>query len=339
MEITGKPLHVSLVALPETVASSLYGVYDALWFVGVKWDERQYCGTQQARFIPEIVSTSCSTFRVFNNLTITPHRTLSSVSHTDIVYLPSIFIENGTTLKHRHPEVLEWVRDMYTNGALVCSACAGSLVIAEAGLLDGLIATTHWAFTQQYHQDYPKVKLKPERVLVSTGDQQRIVTAGGASSWSDLVLYLVQRFASADEARLLAKALLLQWHSNGQTAYASLMHNTQHTDKLIADAQVWLAQHYADSDALSRAIERSGVPDKTFKRRFKQATGYAPLRYIQNLRVEEAKQMLEQGQHAIDLVASEVGYDDIVFFRKLFKRLTGITPGEYRKAFCVPEGR
>lgn len=330
------PIRVSLVATPETVASSLYGVYDALWFVGVTWDDMTHAGTAQAQFLPEIVAVDTAPIRAYGDITITPQRAIAEVEQTDIVYFPSVFVALDGSLKGRHPALIEWVGRMYARGATLCSACAGSLMIAEAGLLEGCDATTHWAFTQLYQREYPTVRLHPERILVASGADQRIVTAGGASSWSDLVLYLVQRYVGARAAHQLAKALLLQWHSSGQSAYASMLQSAPHEDALIQACQVWLAQHYARSDVLAALVEHAGLQEKTLQRRFKQATGYAVLQYVQNLRIEEAKQMLEASQMPVEAIAHSVGYDDMVFFRKLFKRFTGVTPAAYRKSFQLP---
>lgn len=131
---------------------------------------------------------------------------------------------------------------------------------------------------------------------------------------------------------------LYQWHRDGQQPYASMVANVGHDDGVIQRCQSWLAEHYDEPDAVREAVAQSGLPKRTFDRRFRAATGYAPLEYVQSLRVEEAKQILETGDEPIDEVAAQVGYEDTASFRRLFRKLVGMTPGDYRRKFKVPAG-
>ena len=215
------------------------------------------------------------------------------------------------------------------------SACGGS-VLAEAGLLEGGEATTHWSYVPLFRRLYPNVTLHEERILVQSGPGHSIVCSGGASSWQDLALLLIARYAGTEEAIRMSKVFLYQWHRDGQLPYASMIANVDHGDAAILRCQTWLAQNYERADIVSEAARRSGLPKRTFDRRFRAATGYSPLAYIQALRIEEAKQLLERGSDTIDAVAREVGYEDMASFRRLFRRLAGMTPGDYRRKFQVP---
>ena len=206
-------------------------------------------------------------------------------------------------------------------------------MLAEAGLLDGEEATCHWASADLIRRRYPAVRLRPERVLVPAGAGHRLVTAGGSSSWNDLALYLVARFCGEDEARRIAKLFLFGDRSAGQLPFAARVRPRQHQDAAVAAAQVWIAENYACDNPVSEMTRVSGLTSRTFKRRFQAATGYAPLDYAQSLRIEEAKQMLETGDAAIDAVAEEVGYAEPAAFRRVFKRATGISPLQYRQRF------
>jgi transcriptional regulator GlxA family with amidase domain len=163
-----------------------------------------------------------------------------------------------------------------------------------------------------------------------------IVCSGGASSWQDLALLLIARHAGTQEAIRISKLFLYQWHRDGQLPYASMIANVDHGDTTILNCQTWLAHNYERADIVAELVRQSGLPKRTFDRRFRAATGYSPLAYIQALRIEEAKQLLETGAATIEAVAREVGYEDLASFRRLFRRLAGMAPGDYRRKFQVP---
>jgi transcriptional regulator GlxA family with amidase domain len=162
------------------------------------------------------------------------------------------------------------------------------------------------------------------------------VCSGGASSWQDLVLFLVTSHCGPQEAIRLSKLFLYQWHREGQLPYSRMMQNVAHDDAVIREQQVWIAENYARPNLVAEIVARSGMPESTFIRHFKAATGYTPIAYIQALQIEEAKQMLETGNASVEEVAAEVGYEDVGSFRRLFRRLTGVTPGDYRRKFQMP---
>ncbi|QAX28412.1 GlxA family transcriptional regulator [Leisingera sp. NJS204] len=251
--------------------------------------------------------------------------------------IPKLVIVPGLNLDpHAQPpesfeDAAEWLRMVADAGALITSTCSGAWLLAHAGLLNGLEATTHWNYAETLTRLYPKVRLRRERVLAPAGAGHSVVTAGGASCWGDLMLYLIARFAGAHEARRIAKEFLLQPHSDGQLCYASLVATSQHDDQLIAEAQVWAAQHYDTPSPVATMAERSGMTQRGFHRRFRKATGQAPVDYIQTLRVEEAKQLLETTAAPIDEIASEVGYSEPSSFRSAFRKRVGISASAYRK--------
>jgi transcriptional regulator GlxA family with amidase domain len=180
------------------------------------------------------------------------------------------------------------------------------------------------------------VRVRPERALVAAGPGARVITAGGYASWQDLVLYLVERFVGPERARQAAKVHLLQWHAAGQLPFAALAATAQHGDRAVRRAQEWLAENYRAAHPVAGMAARVGLPERSFKRRFRAATGLSPLDYAQALRVEEAKQMLETGRLPVDAVAAEVGYEDPAFFRRLFRRHVAMAPAAYRRAFARP---
>jgi transcriptional regulator GlxA family with amidase domain len=205
--------------------------------------------------------------------------------------------------------------------------------LGATGLLDGSPATTHWAAAPLFREYFPAVELETARILCPAGPEHRIVTAGGASSWGEMALYLIARFCGMDEARRIARVFLLGDHSDGQLPFAAMARPRQHDDGLIAKTQYWLASHYAAANPVARMAEHAGLPERTFARRFRKATGYGPMEYVQALRIEEAKQMLEATDEPTDTISIAVGYEDPASFRRLFHRHVGVTPARYRKRF------
>lgn len=330
------PIKVSIVAVAEVEPWIVVGVHDAFWAVGTLWN-RVMGECETPRFLPEIVAAASGPLKTGTGVRIEPHRTIDDDVRTDIVFVSSLLISSGAQFGRDNPGVVDWVRRCHRQGALVVSSCTGSFLLAEAGLLDGRDATTHWAFADMMTSEYPRVRVLKDRILVSAGDDHRIVTAGGATSWTDLVLYIVGKFAGAEEARRLAKMSLFDWHHNGQTPYSRLTTRLQLSDKLVRECQEWLASHYAHADPVAAVIRQSGLTRRTFNRRFKLATGHSPLDYVQRVRIEEAKQILETTDQPVDAIGVEVGYGDIVSFRRLFKRLVHDTPAAYRRRQRVPD--
>jgi transcriptional regulator GlxA family with amidase domain len=159
------------------------------------------------------------------------------------------------------------------------------------------------------------------------------VTAGGTTSWHDLAIHIISRHCSPGEALRIAKVYLLKWHGEGQLPYASLVRRQPHADAAVRRAEDWLVQHFREPHAVAAVVAASGIPERSLKRRFKAATGSTLIGHVQNLRIEAAKRMLETGDGSFEEIAAAVGYENPAFFRRLFKRATGLTPGAYRRMF------
>ncbi|WP_193369919.1 GlxA family transcriptional regulator [Pelagibius marinus] len=330
---TDKPIRVCLLALPESSASVLYGLYDVLSSAGRLWS--QITGEPEAgpTMEVEIVSPSREPFRCWGGLPVAPQASLAERPQCDLVVVSDLAIPIDFDPRGAWPESVAWVRQQHAGGAVVAAVCTGSVLLAEAGLLDGRAATTHWAFEQLFATYFPEVNLSIKDVMLPDAPGGQIVTSGGAAAWEDLVLHLIARFCGDVEARRMAKTFLMGDRSDGQLPYAAMVKPQPHEDQVITGCQVWIADHYAAPNPVSRMVERSGLPERSFKRRFRRATGFTPVAYVQTLRVEEAKEYLETTDWPTEQVGVTVGYEDPAFFRRLFKRHTGITPARYRQRF------
>jgi len=323
----------AIVALPETTPTAMYGMYEILSSVGVLWQQVNGQPPGNPLFQVDIVTSDGQPFRTKVGVPVDPNRSMRSPEIVDIVIVTDIDILPGYDPRQAWPEVADWLRYQFEKGATICSVCTGSVLLARAGLLDGIEATTHWSAVGVMSECFPGVILKPERILQPAGNEHRIITAGGMSAWQDLILYLIARFASEEEARRSAKIYLLGDRSEGQLPFAAMAPPRHHTDAIVGKSQEWVAGHYDDAAPVSRMASLSGLPERTFKRRFKAATGFAPIDYVQSLRIEEAKQLLETTDIPTDRIGREVGYEEPAFFRRLFKRKTGTTPARYRQRF------
>ena len=214
------------------------------------------------------------------------------------------------------------------------SVCSGSLILAEAGLLDGIESTAHWAYRDMFRQHYPKVRLRPDLVICYSALEQRILTAGSVTSWQDLASCLIALLCGQDEAIRTAKIFLLASRDDGQLPFAVATPPKQSEDAVIADCQTWIAENYATANPVAAMTDRAQLIPRTFARRFRAATGYHPMDYVHALRVEEAKQFLETTEDSVEAIGREVGYEDPSSFRRLFKRKAGLTPAAYRRKFA-----
>ena len=326
--------HVSLLALPDAVLSTLAGIYDVLNAAALTGAPN---GGVRAPFQVEIVGASAGPLQLASGVPVQVQRSVHSIDASDIVIVPSVLLRGDGWSTGRYPELVEWVRRMHAQGAVLCSACSGIFLLAETGLFDGRDATVHFMYARQLATAYPDVRIHPERVLVISGPREDLVSSGASTTWHDLVLYLIARYAGATDAQEVARMYALQWHQDGLAPYITFEGRTDHGDAEIVSAQRWLKANFSVANPVEQMIKRSRLAERTFKRRFTQATGLAPIVYVQRLRIEDAKRRLERTDASVDEISWRVGYEDAAFFRRLFKRVTGLAPGGYRKRFGIPE--
>ena len=327
------PVQAIIVAVPETAGSALYGMLDVLSATGNLWQVLVGATPERRLIQPRIISTCREPFRCGNGIPVIPDFTIGDDPRTDIVILPELWLRPDEDIKGRYPELLDWIRRKYHAGTILYSACSGSIMLAETGLLNGRAATSHWGYEALFRRSYPEVQFRPEPNLVFADRSGRIVTAGGTTSWHDLAIHIISRHCSPGEALRIAKVYLLKWHGEGQLPYTSLIRRSPHADSLVRACERWLAEHFRDHNPIAQAVRELKVAERTLKRRFKRATGSTLIDYVQNLRVEDAKRLLETADASADEIGMEVGYEDPAFFRRLFKRRTGMTMGEYRRMF------
>lgn len=253
--------------------------------------------------------------------------TLREASGMDAVILPPNLIgARGTEDRALH----DWLRHQHLAGTIMCSACAGSYWLGYAGILDGRPATTHWALEADFKSAFPKVDLYPEHILVDDND---VVTAGGVMAWVDLGVHLVGRWLGPQVVSRLCRQMLIDPAGREQQAYRSFQPRMTHKDEAIRTLQVWMEGNAASDLTVSALARRSNLSERSLHRRFLNATGLSVNRYVQELRVEKAKGLLELTSLSVNQICWQVGYQDVSAFNRVFKSFSSISPSDYRRRF------
>jgi transcriptional regulator GlxA family with amidase domain len=228
-----------------------------------------------------------------------------------------------------------WLAKWHAAGARIASSCTGAFLVADAGLLDGRPATTHWMFADELRRRYPAVQVTADEMIVDNGD---VITSGGATAFLNLVLYLVERFAGHDRANLAAKVLLVNGHRSSQLPYIAFGRERAHDDVIVHQVQQHIDSHLGEPLRIAELAASFGLSERTLSRRFAAATGRGPRAYLQHARIEHAKRLLETAGDPIDQVRRRAGYSDPAAFRRVFKQATGLSPSGYRDAYGLRAG-
>jgi len=320
---------VTILGCYNSMATTIFGPMDILNQAGRLWN-RVSKSPQTPFFEVTIASVDGQPIRCTNNILVQPHCSIEEIHETDL-----IIIGSATYIKEilqTGPELVPWIRGQYKRGAHVASICTGVFLLAETGLLNGKSATLHWGFAEMFRQKYPKVNLQLDHMFIDHG---RLYCSAGVNAGMDLTLYMVEKFCGRQAAVRSAKTMILDLGRKKQTPYDCFLFSKDHGDQTVVKAQSWIEQNHAQSIDYDRLAEKYHMSRRSLERRFKQATGVTPLGYLQQVRVETAKRLLEEGSQSFDEITYMVGYEDISFFRKIFSRLTGLRPKEYQKRFTA----
>ena len=326
-------IHVGIVAVPDAAIATLSGIFDVMNSVALVVGRDGVPDTPA--FHVEILGETADPVRLASGITLPLHGRVAG-SAPDIVIVPSVFVRDGGWKTGRYPAVTHWIAERHAAGATICSACSGLFLIAETGLFDGVDATIHWPYARMFAEQYPAVRADPERALVVAGAHGELISSGASTSWHDLVLYLIGREVGPVAAQAISKAFALQRHVDGLAPFIVFDPPRDHGDGVIAAAQAWLDTNASLAAPVREMVVLSGLSERGFSRRFRAATGYAPLDYVQRARVEQAKRWLERTSQPVEEIAWRVGYEDPSAFRRFFQRIAGITPGQYRRQFGQP---
>jgi transcriptional regulator GlxA family with amidase domain len=315
------------------LASSVAGAVDV--FTAANWIFAEAAGRNRAKTPPlkwRIESLDGKDVHSASGQAIRVDGPINARAAADAVIVPGPFVADIEGFLEKTDLVAPLIaalRRQHERGAVLASYCTGSFLLAEAGLLDGGIATTHWARGKLFAGRYPEVDLRISDIIT---EQERIICSGAVTSSLNLALRIVERFAGAEVAAEVGKVMLIDANRVSQASYASRLEE-QHSDPLVARAQRFMHTSLQRGFNLGELARRLAVSERTLNRRFKQALGEPPLQYLQTLRVDVAKRLLETRRLKVDNVSERVGYNDLSTFRRLFKRQTGLSPREYQRRF------
>jgi transcriptional regulator GlxA family with amidase domain len=323
-------LDVTVLLLDDGLASTAIMPIEVFFSAGALWGVLQGVPAEPRFRVTTATIDGKAVRSPYAGLGLTPEKSISEIDKTDIVVIPT----PGLSYEEKHIEqsiVLPWLRKQHAQGAYLAGACMGAAYLAESGLLDGRKGTTHWAFGPMFAKRYPKVDWRTDMMVT---EDNRLLCSGGVTGAADVSLYLVEKLCGHEIAVQVAKCLLMPMPRTHQSGYAVLPLSPPHEDEKIRVIETFLAERFCQSHSTNDLAAQANMSVSTFIRRFKAATGRQPGAYLQALRIEHAKAMLEKEGAAIQTVSAAVGYEDGAFFRALFKRTTGMTPAEYRASFA-----
>ncbi len=263
-------------------------------------------------------------------VTLHANAVIDEVTKSDLIVLPAIHSDFQKSLVENAP-LIPWLKTQYKNGAEIVSLCVGSFFLAATGLLDGKSCSTHWQLAHEFRKQFPKAKLQDEKILT---DENGIYTSGGAFAFTNMVIYLVEKFAGREIAVKAAKGFMIDIDRTSQSPFMLFSGQKNHKDKQVLRAQEYIEKHYQNKIAVSDLCENMALSRRTFERRFKKATANTVLEYLQRVKIEAAKKELEKGRKTVNEVMYEVGYNDPKAFRDVFKKIAGISPLKYKTKYA-----
>jgi len=277
----------------------------------------------------QLVGLSKKTKQTTGLFTVNPNTLISDVKKTDLIIIPAIHGDHNK-IREVNKEFIPWIINQYMNGAEIASFCIGSFFLASTGLLQGKQCTTHWAFANDFKNMFPEINLLGDKIMTA---QDGIYTSGGAYSYLNLLLYLIEKFAGRDVAVLISKTFMIDIDKNSQSPFIMFKGQKGHDDKQVLKAQEYIENNYNEKISVEHLANKFALSKRSLERRFKKATSNTVSEYIHRVKVEAAKINLESSRENVNEVMYKVGYADPKTFRITFKRITGLSPVQYRNKY------
>jgi transcriptional regulator GlxA family with amidase domain len=325
-------MKVGILIYPQCTSSMVFGLLDILSFADMNADKvkRKSRKQQDRLFDITLISGDGKPVKSSSGHPLIAAVSIRSKQQYDLIYVPG-FIGDVEEVLNTGSKSCQWLKKQWNAGAIISAACNGNFLIAETGLLSKKKATTHWSVAREFRIRYTDVRLEPEKILIDEGD---IISAAGVMACLNLAIYIVHRFGSPELAAMSSKIFLVDAGRKIQSPYEIFLPR-KHGDDQVLRIQEWLEQHSREPITLEVIAEHSNIGRRTLLRRFKTATGDTPLVYIQKIRIEKAKRLLESSMDTFNEITWKVGYENAGTFQKLFKSETGLSPKEYRAKFLL----
>jgi transcriptional regulator GlxA family with amidase domain len=318
--------HITII-IPDvqtnlSTVACIVGAYEIFTRADAYWKET---GKKELYTI-ELAGVSKNTDFHEGLLTVKPHTHISSIAKTNLIIIPSLIHDYHQPM-HGNQLLIDWIKKQYKEGAEIASMCSGAFMLASAGLLDGIHCSTHWSAADTFRRMFPKVNLQPDKLIT---DEKGIYTNGGGYSFLNLVLYLVEKYYDRQTAIFCSKVFQIEIDRQSQSAFIIFTGQKLHGDEMVQQAQAYIESNLHEKISVEELSSRFAVGRRNFDRRFVKATGNTPVEYLQRVKIESAKKAFETTRKTINEVMYEVGYSDVKAFREVFRKITGMSPLEYR---------
>ena len=311
-----------LVPEGENNLSSIVGAYKIFTRANEYWKRQG----RKVVFNIELAGLSKKVDFYDGLFSVKPHTHITAITQTNLIIIPSLNHQYAKALKGNQP-VVEWLKKQYKQGAEIASICTGAFLLASTGLLDGMQCSTHWSAADQLRTMFPKVKVQPDRLIT---DEKGIYTNGGAYSFLNLVIYLVEKYFDRSTAIYCSKVFQVEIDRQSQSPFTMFAGQKAHDDEIVKQAQDYIERNLHEKISVENLSSSLAIGRRNFDRRFIKATGNTPLEYAQRVKIEAAKKAFESTRRSVQEVMYDVGYADLKAFREVFRRITGISPLEYR---------
>lgn len=331
---------IYILGFDQALASAITGVADLFALAGVTWNRIQQQETAMA-FHVQLASKQKKHIQCINGLQLAAHCSFSDIENSiktrfnilkpesNILIVPTIGGPIQQALNN-NPALIDLLRKANDAGWTIAGNCTGNFLLAEAGILDGKTATTHWGFSGEFQQRYPQIRLQADQLITR---DDNVFCAGGGIAWFDLGLHMIERHVDFETAMQTAKAFVIDYRRDSQLSYSLMRISKPHQDDMVNSIQAKIDQDCTAHLSIEALAIEHNVSQRTLIRRFNSALGMPPNTYLQSVRIERARKMLEESDFNIDTVMNKIGYEDSSSFRRLFKKKTGLTPTEYRNRF------
>lgn len=321
-----KMKHISiLVPDGENNLSSIVGSFKILHRANTIWKERN----KKQLYTIELLGASNKVNFYDGLFSVKPQANISAVKKTNLIIIPSLNHNYDETVK-KNKSLIKWIAEQYRNGAEVASICTGAFLLAESGLLNGKSCSTHWSASESLRNKFPEIQLHTEQLITY---EDGIYTNGGAFSFLNLVIYLVEKYFDRQTAILCSKIFQIEMDRQSQSQFIIFSGQKKHGDEVVSQAQSLIEKNISEKFSVENLSSKLNVSRRNFDRRFIKATGNTPSEYVQRVKMEAVKKKLETTRKNINEVMYEVGYSDVKAFREVFKKITGLSPIEYKQRF------
>jgi transcriptional regulator GlxA family with amidase domain len=305
--------------------SSIIGTYKIFTRANAYWKE----SGRKELFRLELAGISNEVQFYDGLFTVKPHTNISAIAKTDLIIIPSLN-HNYEKAIRGNKVLIDWIETQYRQGAEIASICTGAFLLASSGLLDGKSCSTHWSAANNFRIMFPKVNLQPDKLIT---DENGIYTNGGAFSFLNLIIYLIEKYYDRQTAIFCSKVFQIEMDRQSQSAFIMFKGQKMHGDEMVEKAQAYIESNVEEKISVEHLCAEFAAGRRNFDRRFIKATGNTPVEYAQRVKVESAKKAFETTRKTINEVMYDVGYSDVKAFREVFRKITGLSPLEYRKKY------